>query len=136
MHLVFVFLCCFFLVLADVDALQWNPPGWLSVGVYCFQVHCGVLAEVSSEVSRFDSKTLLLDLIAHLIQKFVGLLSGSVCMHVKEHRILLCNLRCGGANDGSISSTIVAVVLNIPSIAFIAIHCAVLSLLTCPGRCV
>ena len=93
MHSVFVFLCCFFLVAADVNALQWNPPEWLYVGVYCSKVHCGVLVEVSSKVSRFDSKTLLLDLIARLIQKFVGLLSGSVCMCVKERRILLCNLR-------------------------------------------
>ena len=86
--------------------------------------------------SRFDSKTVLLDLIARLIQKFVGLLSGSVCMRVKERRILLCNLRCGGANDVSISSAVVAVVLKVPNIAFIAIRCAVSSLLICPGRCV
>ena len=80
--------------------------------------------------SRFDSKTVLLD----FIQKFIGLLSGSVCMRVKERRILLCNLRCGGANDVSISSAVVAVVRKVPNIAFIAIRCAVSSLLICPGR--
>ena len=40
-------------------------------------------------------------------------------MCVKECTIVLCNLRCGGTNDGSISSAVVAVVLKVPKYCFI-----------------
>ena len=71
---------------------------------------------------------LLFDLIALSIQAFVGWFSGSICILVKDRRILLCNRRWAGARPVSISNAGVDVVWKHTRIAFIAVRCAVTSL--------
>ena len=74
---------------------------------------------------------LLLDLIALSTQAFVGWFSGSVCILVKDRRILFCNRRWAGAKPVSTSIAGVDVVRKHPRIAFIAVLCAVTSLESC-----
>ena len=53
---------------------------------------------------------LLLDLMALSTQAFAGLVSGNVCILVKDRRILFCKRRWGGARPVSTSSAGVDVV--------------------------
>ena len=79
---------------------------------------------------------LLLDLMALSTQAFAGLVSSSVCILVKDRRILFYKRRWGGARPVSTSSAGVDVVWKHPRIAFIAVLCAVTSLESCvEGAC-
>ena len=85
--------------------------------------------------SRFEIALSLLDLIARSTQKDTGFSSGRVCILVKDLRILLWSLILAGGRAVSISKAGVDVVLKHPMIAFIAIRCADVSLLSCGGAC-
>ena len=85
--------------------------------------------------SRFEIVLSLLDLMARSMRKDTGFPSGRVCILVKDLRILLWSLIWAGGRAVSISKAGVDVVLKHPMIAFIAIHCADVSLLSCGGAC-
>src|SRR5437762_4991159 len=54
----------------------------------------------------------------------MGCLAAVVCIRVKDWRILLDRRRCAGSRHVSTSNAEVAVVRNVPRIAFIAVLCA------------
>ena len=67
---------------------------------------------------------MLRDVFARWIAALIGCVSGAVCILVQD-----CNTRClrrrwVGIRDVSIWSAEVAVVRNVPKIAFMAIRCA------------
>src|SRR5271155_2387072 len=85
---------------------------------------------------RLEITLSLLDLMARSMQKEMGFPFGRVCILVNVLRILLWSLIWAGGKAVSTSRAGVDVVLKHPIIAFIAMRCADLSLLSCVGACI
>src|SRR5216117_2972247 len=84
--------------------------------------------------SRVVIWTLLLEFAARWIHELMGFIAGYDRIRMKVWRILFRKRRCVGGSDDSISSAEVAVVWKVPNMAFIAVLCAVSSLLSDAGR--